>query len=122
VDRTRVIALMSIVTVLTMLLVAGPAFGYIVTEERRTSTVSADTEQSIENILDGLESLFQLSNQSRRDSTSASNSYTGIIDWKPMNGNHTTPSTPVPEPGTILLLGISAAAGAGYFVRRARKI
>ncbi len=121
-NRIRVIALMSIVTVLTMLLVAGPAFGYIVTDdERRTSILSAETEKNIADVLEGLDGLFQL-NQSRRDSTEASNSYAWISYLIPAKQTRSVPSAPVPEPGTMLLLGISALAGAGYFVRRAKKI
>ncbi len=120
-NRIRVIALMSIVTVLTMLLVAGPAFGYIMTEERRTSILSAETEKNIADVLEGLDGLFQL-NQSRRDSTEASNSYAWISYLIPAKQTRSVPSAPVPEPGTMLLLGISALAGAGYFVRRAKKI
>ncbi len=121
--RLKIPALMLSMTLLTTLLVVGSAFGYVVTTDtqRRATTVSPDAVQAFDSVLT---ELWLASEQGRR---SRANTYTGSGSWWFSHGvggddSKGGPSAPVPEPGTMLLLGISAAAGAGYFLRRAKKI
>ncbi len=103
-------AVMLTLSVFTTLLLAGSAYGY---------AVRSDTQKSVVNIINGM---FTLSSLGTTPKTASYNLFAGIIPSSPPGGYNPVPSAPVPEPGTMLLLGISALAGAGYFVRRTRKV